>query len=90
MTKDELIEAIINKTGASKKDTEETIDTAIDVITKTLSNGGKVSLTGFGTFSVGHREARTGINPQTKEKLEIPAMDVPKFKAGKSLKDAVK
>lgn len=90
MTKDELIEAVVSKTGASKKDTDEIIEATLDVITKELVNGGKVSFAGFGTFSVGHRAARTGINPQTKEKLEIPAMDVPKFKAGKKLKDAVK
>ena len=90
MTKDELIDAVVSKTGASKKDTDETVEAILDVITKELVNGGKVSFTGFGTFSVGHRAARTGINPQTKAKLEIPAMDVPKFKAGKKLKDAVK
>jgi len=91
MTKDELIEAVAAQAGTSKKDTETVVNAAVDIITKTLTEGGKVALTGFGTFSVSDRAARTGVNPQHPEqKIQIPAMTVPKFKAGKSLKDAVK
>ena len=91
MTKDELVEAVAAQTGGSKKDTETAVNAVIDTITKTLTEGGKVALTGFGTFSVNQRAARTGVNPQHPEqKIEIPAMTVPKFKAGKSLKDAVR
>jgi DNA-binding protein HU-beta len=90
MNKDELINAVASKTGASKKETEDALNTILDVIEKTMVQGDKVTLTGFGVFSANQRAARVGINPQTKEKLQIPAMKVPKFKAGKSLKDAVK
>lgn len=91
MTKDELVDLVANKTSLSKKDTELTINTAIDTITKTLQEGGKVVLTGFGIFSVNQREARMGVNPQKPGvKIQIPAMKVPKFKAGKTLKEAVR
>ena len=91
MTKDELIEAVAAQAGVSKKETETIVAAVLDTITKTLTEGGKVALTGFGTFSVSDRAARTGVNPQHPEqKIQIPAMTVPKFKAGKSLKDAVK
>ena len=90
MNKDELIDAVASKTGVSKKETEDLINATLDVIEKTMVQGDKVALTGFGVFSVNQRAARVGINPQTKEKLQIPAMKVPKFKAGNSLKDAVK
>ena len=90
MNKDELIDAVASKTGVSKKETEDLINATLDVVEKTMVQGDKVALTGFGGFSVNQRAARVGINPQTKEKLQIPAMKVPKFKAGKSLKDAVK
>lgn len=91
MTKDELVDAVANKTNLSKKDTDLIINTAIDTITKTLQEGGKVVLTGFGIFSVNQREARMGVNPQKPGvKIQIPAMKVPKFKAGKTLKEAVR
>jgi DNA-binding protein HU-beta len=91
MTKDELIDVVAGKTDVSKKDTERVINAVLETITKTLTEGGKVSLTGFGNFTVSQRAARTGVNPQNPgEKIQIPAMKVPKFKAGKSLKDAVK
>jgi len=91
MTKDEIIDAVAAKTDSSKKDTEEMVNATLEVITKTLVDGGKIAFTGFGTFSVNRREARTGVNPQHPEqKIQIPAMNVPKFKAGKSLKDAVR
>jgi len=90
MTKEDIIEAIIKKTAMSKKDAVEALNTVIEEITKTLSKGGQVVLTGFGTFRVGARAAREGRNPKTGEKIKIPAMKTPKFKAGKSLKDAVR
>jgi len=91
MTKDEIVDAVAAKTDISKKDAEGVINAAIETITKALTEGEKVTLTGFGTFSVSKREARTGVNPQHPEqKIQIPAMNVPKFKAGKSLKDAVR
>ena len=91
MTKDELVDIVANKTNLSKKDTELTVNTVIDTITKTLQEGGKVVLTGFGIFSVNQREARMGVNPQKPGvKIQIPAMKVPKFKAGKTLKESVR
>ncbi|MCK5332501.1 HU family DNA-binding protein [Candidatus Parcubacteria bacterium] len=91
MTKDELIEAVAAKTDMTKKDAERAVSAVLETITNTLVDGGKVALTGFGIFSVNRREARTGVNPQHPEqKIQIPAMNVPKFKAGKSLKDAVR
>ncbi len=90
MTKEDIIESIIKKTAASKKDATEALNTIIEEITKALSKGGEVVLTGFGTFKVGARAAREGRNPKTGEKIKIPAMKSPKFKAGKALKDAVR
>jgi nucleoid DNA-binding protein len=90
INKDALVSAINEKTELSKKDIELVIDTMTDSITKFIKEGNKVTLTGFGTFKVSARAAREGINPQTKEKIQIPAMTVPKFTAGKALKEAVK
>ena len=91
MTKDEIVDAVAAKTDSSKKDTEEIINATLETITKTLVDGGKVTFTGFGVFSVNRREARTGVNPQHPEqKIQIPAMNVPKFKAGKSMQDFVR
>jgi len=90
MTKDQLIEAVASKCACSKKEASECIEAALDGITKALQKGDKVILTGFGAFSVSKRAARAGINPKTGAKIQIPAMKVPKFKAGKALKDAVK
>ncbi len=89
MNKEELIEAVA-KVCHSKKEAAEAIEAMLTSITKSLSKGKKVVLTGFGTFSVSKRSARMGINPRTGAKIKIPATKVPKFKAGKSLKDAVK
>ncbi len=90
MNKNDLISALADKTELSKKDVAGVLDAMIDVITETLQKGDKVALTGFGIFQVSKRAARDGINPKTKEKIKIPAITVPKFKAGKSLKDAVR
>lgn len=90
INKDTLVHAIMGKTELAKKDVEAVLETMIDQITAELSRGNKVTLTGFGTFKVSNRAAREGINPQTKAKIMIPAMTVPKFTAGKTLKEAVK
>ncbi len=91
MTKDELINSVAAKADVSKKEAEAVLGAVLESITNALTDGDKVTLTGFGTFAVSQRAARTGVNPQNpSQKIEIPAMTVPKFKAGKSLKDAVK
>ena len=89
MNKAELINAVAEKAGLSKKDTELAVNAVIDVITKALKKGDKVQLVGFGSFEVKKRAARTGRNPRTKETIQIPASKIPVFKAGKALKDAV-
>ncbi len=90
INKDSLVDSISTKTDLSKKDVEMVIDTMVDVITEQLRQGNKVTLTGFGAFRVSKRASREGINPQTKQKIQIPAMTLPKFTAGKALKEAVK
>ena len=89
MNKTELIGVIAEKSGLSKKDSEKSLNAAIDAITEALVAGDKVQLVGFGAFEVKSRAARTGRNPRTKEAIEIPASKTPLFKAGKALKDAV-
>ena len=89
MTKADLVNAMAEKTGLSKSDTERALKAFIEAVTDALKVGEKVAMVGFGTFSVGERAARTGQNPQTGEKIQIAAAKAPKFKAGKSLKDAV-
>lgn len=90
VNKDTLVHTLCDKTELSKKDVEMMLEAMIDTITDELRKGNKVTLTGFGTFKVSNRAAREGINPQTKAKIMIPAMTVPKFTAGKTLKEAVK
>ena len=90
VNKDALVDAISGKTEMSKKDVETVIDMLTEKITEEIQKGNKVTLTGFGTFRISKRAAREGINPQTKERIQIPAMSVPKFTAGKTLKEAVK
>ena len=89
MNKTELINAIAEKGGLSKVDSKKAVDTFMEVVTDALKNNDKVSLIGFGTFSVKENPARTGINPATKQKIEIPAKKVAKFKAGAELSSAV-
>ena len=89
MTKDDLIESVA-KVCCSKKEAADAVNAVLDTVTATLSKGGDVVLTGFGKFSVSKRAARMGVNPRTGEKIKIAATTVPKFKAGKALKDAVK
>ena len=90
MNKTELVAAVAAKAELSKKDAEAAVNAVFDSVKDALAEGDKVSLIGFGTFSVKTRAARTGLNPRTKETIEIPESKVPAFKAGRALKDAVK
>ncbi|HPQ46456.1 MAG TPA: HU family DNA-binding protein [Clostridia bacterium] len=89
MNKSELVGAVAEKTGLSRKDAEKACNAFTDVLTEAMVAGDKVSLVGFGTFSVKERPAREGINPSTMEKITIAASKAPVFKAGKALKDVV-
>lgn len=89
MNKAELVDAIAGKTGDSKAAAGASLDATLDVITSALARGEKVQLTGFGTFERRHRAARMGRNPRTGAAVPIAASNVPAFKAGKALKDAV-
>jgi DNA-binding protein HU-beta len=89
MNKGELIESVAAKAGLSRADATKAVDAFLESVTGTLSSGGGVSLVGFGTFSVKARAARMGRNPRTGEAIQIKASNVPGFKAGKALKDAV-
>lgn len=90
MTKKNLIDSLASEIDISKKMAGEAINHILDAITLSLEKGEKVTLVGFGTFKVQKRAARMGMNPSTLEKIQIPATTVPKFKAGKRLKEAVK
>ncbi len=89
MNKTDLINAVAEKASMTKVDAEKAIKATFDAITNELSDGGKITLIGFGTFEVQERKERTGKNPQTGATMTIPAKKVPKFKAGKALKDVV-
>ena len=89
MNKSELVEAVAANTGASRADAQKNVDAVLDTITKTLKKGDRVAITGFGSFEVRKRAARTARNPQTGEAIKIKAGKVPAFKAGQGLKDAV-
>ena len=89
MNKTELIAAVAEKTGLSKKDSDAAVNAVLNTIAETLKANEKVQLVGFGSFEVKKRAARVGRNPKTKESIEIPASVVPVFKAGKALKDTV-
>lgn len=89
MNKGELVASISDKSGLTKIDSERALEAIIDSVTEALKNGDEVRLVGFGTFTTSDRPASDGRNPRTGEKIKIPAHRVPKFKAGKQLKDAV-
>lgn len=89
MNKNELINAVAERSNLTKKDSEIAVSAMIEAITDALCEGEKVQLVGFGSFEVKKRKARVGRNPQTKEPVDIPATKVPVFKAGKLLKDSV-
>lgn len=91
MKREGLIEAVMKAAGLeTKKAAQEAVNAVFDTITKTLSRGEEVGVTGFGTFKVVKAKARMGVNPKTGEKIQIPAMTKPKFRAGKELKDSVR
>lgn len=90
MNKSELIEAISEETTFSKKDVVKVLSSLTRIVERTLKKGGKVSLTGFGTYCLSSRPDRMGINPTTKEKIKLPAVSVPKFKPGKHLREQVR
>ena len=89
MKKTELIAAIAEKSGLTKKDAEAALKAFTDVVAEELKKGEKIQLVGFGTFEVAERAARTGRNPQTGAEMKIAASKAPKFKAGKALKDSI-
>lgn len=89
MNKMELVSAMADKTGLSKKDAEAALKAFTDVVAEELTKGEKVQLVGFGTFEVSERAAREGRNPRTGETMKVAACKTPKFKAGKALKDMV-
>ena len=89
MNKTELIAAVAEKTGMTKKDAERVINATFEAVTASLVKGEKVAVSGFGNFEVKAREARVGRNPRTKETIQIPATKLPAFKASKTLKDTV-
>jgi DNA-binding protein HU-beta len=90
MTKQEFVDQVSNESGLGKSEAGKAVDAFIVVVEETLKRGGEVNFTGFGKFTVSDRGARQGVNPQTGEKIQIPASKVPKFSAGSALKKAVK
>lgn len=91
MNKAELINHLAEKVGLSKKQAEDVVEAFVEAVISTLKAGGEVNIAGFGAFMAKTRAARMGVNPQApNEKIQIPAVIVPKFKAGKGLKDALK
>lgn len=89
MTKQDVVDAIVKQTKATKKDVNIFLDAFMDTVKKTLKSGDKLTLTGFGTFEVRERAARKGINPRTKQEIKIPASKYPAFKPGKGLKEVI-
>ena len=89
MNKNELVNKVSDDTGMSKSDSAKAVESVIDTITSELKGGGDVRLVGFGTFLVTKRKATTGRNPQTGAEIQMPAANVPKFRAGKSLKESL-
>ena len=90
MNKSELINELSEETTFSKKDVTRVLDSLTRIIQRTLKKGEKVSLTGFGNFWISRRPARKGINPATKKSIDLPAINIPRFKAGKSLREVVR
>ncbi len=90
MNKNDLTKAVADKTGLSQSAAGDALDAVLEAIESELAGGGEVAITGFGKFSVAHRNARQGVNPATGEKIQIAASKAPKFSAGAKLKGAVK
>ena len=90
MNKSQLVEAVAEKTELTKTNIEEILNSALDLIKKSVKKGDDVTLVGFGTFTKSKRKARIGRNPQTGKEIKIPAMTVPRFRAGKEFKEIVR
>lgn len=90
MNKSELINSLSEETTFNKKDVSRILDSLIRIIERTLKRGDKVAITGFGTYFVSRRPARKGINPATKQKIDLPEVNVARFKAGKQLRELIK
>jgi DNA-binding protein HU-beta len=90
MNKSELINEVARKTGLSSREAEVGVQTMLDMISKEIAGGKKVTLTGFGTFDVGHRKARAGVNPRTGDPIKIAATKMPRFKPSRSLRNMIK
>lgn len=90
MTKQKLVETLADETGMTKRQIESVLVKMADVVGRTIKKGEKVSITGFGTFDLGSRASRRGVNPRTGEEIQIPKMPMPRFRAGKRLKDSVR
>ena len=90
MNKSELINALLDESAFSKKDVSRVLDTFTRIVERTLKRGEKVAMTGFGSFWISKRPARNGINPATKQRIKLPEVNVPRFKAGKNLRECVR
>jgi DNA-binding protein HU-beta len=90
MNKSELINEVARATGLSRREAEVGVQTMLDMIAKEISKGGKVTLTGFGTFDVGNRRARAGVNPRTGDPINIAASKMPRFKPSRNLRNKIK
>jgi len=90
MNKSELVSEVAKKTGLSTRETEAGIQTMLDAITTEITKGGKVTLTGFGTFEIGNRKARAGVNPRTGDRIQIAATKMPRFKPSRNLRNMIK
>lgn len=90
MNKTEFINAVAEKSGLSKVDAKKTVEAFVETVSSELKEGGKVALLGFGSFSVAEKSARKGVNPKTKQPIEIPARKSVKFKAGAELTEIIK
>jgi DNA-binding protein HU-beta len=90
MTKQLLIETLANETNVTRRQAEHNLSVLVNIIERTVAKGEKVSITGFGTFDLGKRAARRGVNPQTGAEIQIPEMAMPRFRAGKRLKETIR
>lgn len=90
MKKQDFIKSVAAKSGLSQDAVTKTLTSMIEVVTSELQKGGEVNITGFGAWKISERAARNGVNPKTKEKMTIPATKTPVFRAGKTLKEAIK
>lgn len=90
MNKNELVNEVARKTGLSRRESEVGVQTMLDLIAKEIARGGKVTLTGFGTFDVGKRKARAGVNPRTGDPIKIPASKMPRFRPSRNLRTKIK